>query len=249
MIITGNHYNRCIYSYEFEDRYVYVGLTFNVEERCKQHEKRGPVKNHVLKTKLSPVFKKLTDYIIVKSAKIKEEEFLNFYIKNGWNILNSTKTGALGGGRTKWTKEKCQEEALKYNNIKSYKEGSLSYRATIRNKWIDNVCIHMNRNKNTFNYWTKDRCIEYALLCNSKGEFSKRFSGGYTASKKNKWLDEVCLHMKSVEKKPKGYWTKENCQSIAIKYNSRGVFQKESRSAYQISSRNGWLDDICKHMK
>jgi hypothetical protein len=88
-------------------------------------------------------------------------------------------------------------------------------------------------------------------------EFSKRFPGGYTASKKNKWLNDVCSHMEYVEKKPKGYWTKENCQSIAIKYNSRGVFQKESRSvfqkesrsAYQISSRNGWLDDICKHMK
>ena len=35
---------------------------------------------------------------------------------------------------------------------------------------------------------------------------------------------------------------------MAVKYNSRSEFQRESRSAYQISSRNGWLDEICNHM-
>jgi len=248
MTIIGNHYNRCIYSYEFNDNYVYVGLTYNIEERKKQHDKRGPVRRHILNTGILPVFNILTDYISDEFAVIKEREFLEYYIENNWKILNSVKAGALGGGKIKWTKEKCKEEALKYNDIGSYKKGSLSYRAAVRNKWLDDICIHMNRNKKVFNYWTKDKCIECALLCNSKIEFSKIFPGGYTASRKNRWLDEICSHMKSVEKKPKGYWTKENCQIIAIKYNSRGDFQKGSRSVYQISSRNKWLDDICKHM-
>lgn len=248
MTIVGNHYNRCIYSYEFVDDYVYVGLTYNIEERKRQHDKRGPVKKHILDKGNLPIFKILTGYISDELAIIKEQEFLEYYINTGWKVLNSVKTGALGGGKKKWTKEKCQEEALKYNDIGSYREGSLSYRAAVRSKWLDEICKHMNRTKNIFNYWTKNKCIESAILCNSRGEFSKKFPGGYYTSRKNKWLNEICSHMEYVEKKPKGYWTKENCQILASKYCSRGEFQKESRSAYQISSRNRWLNEICKHM-
>jgi len=35
---TGNRYNKCIYSYEFPDNTVYVGLTYNIEERQKNRD-------------------------------------------------------------------------------------------------------------------------------------------------------------------------------------------------------------------
>jgi predicted GIY-YIG superfamily endonuclease len=248
MITIGNHYNRSIYSFEFNDNHVYVGLTYDIEKRKKQHYKRGPVIKHIINTGEIPVFKILTNYISNELAVIKEKEFLDYYINNNWKILNSMKPGALGGGKTKWTRDKCQEEALKYHDIKSYRKDSLSYRAAVRNKWLDEICSHMNRSKNVVNYWTKDNCIKHALLCNSRIEFSKKFPGGYAASRNNGWLDEICSHMKYVEKKPKGYWTKDNCKKEAMNYNTRGNFQKNSRSAYQISSRNGWLDEICSHM-
>lgn len=247
MIILGNKYNRCIYSYEFEDKHVYVGLTYNFKKRSNQHNKRGPVRRHILKTGNLPTFRILTGYISKETAIIKEEEFLIFYINNGWTALNSVKTGALGGGKLKWSKDKCKEEALKYTNIKEYRN-NLSYKAAVRNNWLDEICSHMNRTKNKFNYWTKEKCAECAMLCNSRKEFSERFPGGYESSRKNKWLDEICKHIKYKEKKPKGYWTKERCQIESMKYKNRGDFQKSSRSAYQISSRNGWLDDICGHM-
>ena len=249
MDIIGNKYNRCIYSYEFVDNYVYVGLTYNIEERKKQHDKRGPVKNHILKTDNLPTLKILTDYISNELAIIKESEFLEYYISNNWKILNSVKTGALGGGKTKWTKEKCKEEALKYNNIKNYRKGSLSYRTAVRNNWLDEICGHMNRVKKPFKYWTKEKCKEEALNFKTRKEFENEFPGGYAASRINGWLDEVCSHMKSINKKPKGYWTKKNCQEVSIKYTTKSEFQKKSRSAYQISCRNGWLDEICSHMK
>lgn len=248
MNIIGNHYNRCIYSFEFSDNHVYVGLTYNIEERKKQHYKRGPIRKHIINTNELPIFKILTDYISDELAVIKEREFLEYYINNNWKILNSVSTGALGGGKIKWTKDKCHEESIKYNDVKSYREGSLSYRSAVRNKWLDEICSHMNRNKNVFNYWSKDNCTKSAFLCSSRIEFSKRFPGGYAASINNGWLNEICSHMKYKEKKPKGYWTKENCEKEAIKYNTRGEFQKNSRSSYQISSRNGWLNEICSHM-
>ena len=43
-------------------------------------------------------------------------------------------------------------------------------------------------------------------------------------------------------------WNKQRCIEEALKYKTRGDFRKYSGSAYQISCRNGWLDEICSHM-
>lgn len=248
MIHIGNKFKRCVYVYEFSDKKAYVGLTFNINSRMQQHSKRGPVFSHIKFTNLNPDIKRLTDYIDVEDAKIKESEFVDFYKSNGWKLLNTAKTGACGGGARKWTKDKCGEEALKYTNVKDYRKNSLSYRAAVRNKWIDEICLHMNRKKNSFNYWTKDRCKEEALKFEKRNEFGLAFPGAYAACRKNKWLDEVCGHMKRRKIKPKGFWTKLKCWEESKMFNTKGEFQKGSRSAYQIACRNNWIDEICEHM-
>jgi len=248
MKYCGNKFKRCIYVYEFSDKHAYVGLTFNIDTRNQQHSKRGPVFNHIKSTNLNPEFKKITDYINVDDAKIKELDYINLYKKNGWKLLNSAKPGACGGGDRKWTKEKCEVEALKYSNVGDYKKNSLSYRAAVRNKWLDDICTHMNRKKNPYNYWTKEKCQEEALKFKTRKEFELKFRGGYAASRINGWLDEICSHMNKVKVKPAGYWTKEKCHEESIKYKYRSDFQKGSISAYTISVRNKWLDEICQHM-
>ena len=44
-------------------------------------------------------------------------------------------------------------------------------------------------------------------------------------------------------------WTKEKCTDIAKKYNSKIEFSKNDLNAYNASRRNGWLEEICSHMK
>lgn len=44
-------------------------------------------------------------------------------------------------------------------------------------------------------------------------------------------------------------WTKENCHIESLKYKTRIEFVKKNNSAYVISWRNGWLNEICLHMK
>jgi predicted GIY-YIG superfamily endonuclease len=44
-------------------------------------------------------------------------------------------------------------------------------------------------------------------------------------------------------------WTKELANIESIKYNTRTEFQKKSVNAYSAALRNGWLDEICGHMK
>jgi len=248
MTHIGNKFKRCVYVYEFSDKNVYVGLTFNINNRIQQHSKRGPVFNHIKSSNLNPDIRKLTDYIDVEDAKLKESEYVSFYRMNGWKLLNTAKTGACGGGVRKWTKDICEKEALKYTNVKDFRKNSLSYRAAVRNKWIDEICSHMNRKKNSFNYWTKERCKEEALKFKKRNQFDLAFPGAYAACRKNGWLEEVCEHMVTREIKPKGYWTKLKCAEESIKFNTKSEFQKGSRSAYQIACRNSWLDEICIHM-
>jgi len=248
MKYLGNKFKRCVYVYEFSDKIAYVGLTFDMNSREQQHKKRGPVFQHSKSTQNIANLKQLTDYIDVEDAKNKESEYVTNYLNEGWKLLNSAKTGACGGGERKWTKEKCRIEAMKYENVGDYKRNSLSYRAAVRNKWLDEICSHMNRVKKHSNYWTKERCREVASKFETRKEFEFNYRGAYIACRKNNWLDDVCFHMKNRKQKPKGYWTKDRCEEESLKYESRSEFQKKSISAYQISLRKKWLDEICKHM-
>lgn len=148
-----------------------------------------------------------------------------------------------------WTKERCQEEALKYNSRKSFEKGSRSaYQICKLNKWFDEVCSHMVFLNKPTGYWTKDKCQEEALKYNGRKAFYKGSTSAYSYASKNKWLDEICSHMVFLHK-PNGYWSKENCQIEALKYKTRRTFRLGSGSAYQSASRNNWIDEICSHMK
>jgi hypothetical protein len=51
------------------------------------------------------------------------------------------------------------------------------------------------------------------------------------------------------KKLPNGYWTKERCHEEALKFKYKIDFRNNSASAYVISRKNDWLDEICNHMK
>jgi hypothetical protein len=152
-----------------------------------------------------------------------------------------------------WTKERCHEEALKYQVRTNFSKGSTAYKAAQRNGWIDDICSHMTSIQKPNGYWTLDRCHAEALKHLTRSDFANG-SGAYKIAHKNGWLDQICSHMMkgkrkvTSDKKPSGYWTKEKCQEEALKYSSRSNFKRDSTS-YKAAQRNGWLDDICSHMK
>lgn len=148
-----------------------------------------------------------------------------------------------------WNKEKCQEEAKKYNSRVEFQFGSKSaYSFSRKNGWLDFVCTHMERKQNPKNYWTKERCAGEAIKYSSRKKFATNSNSAYQSAKKNGWLDEICEHIPKKEIKPNGYWTIERCISEAQKYKNRKEFIKNSYSAYQISLRNGWIDIVCKNL-
>jgi hypothetical protein len=143
-----------------------------------------------------------------------------------------------------WTKERCREEALKYNSRMGLKKSNqVVYNTIHKNGWVSDMFSHMNIQNIRY---TKDICKQTALKYNRKIDFYKNNNTIYLAVKRNGWLDELCSHM--VGNKPYGYWTYERCKEIASKYNKRSKFQIENAYAYKISRINGWLDDICSPM-
>jgi hypothetical protein len=43
-------------------------------------------------------------------------------------------------------------------------------------------------------------------------------------------------------------WTYDTIKEEALKFKTRGDFQKFSGRAYAVARNNGWLDDFCSHM-
>ena len=233
-----------------------------------------------------------------------------------------------------WTKEKCKEEALKYEYRGEFQKNSRSaYNASIRYKILDEICSHMKivghlyrrciyvyefsdnfvyvgltfnldkrhkihlkkgvvykhlqlnkeyelkqlteyidinlakekekefveiyKNNNYYilnkaktgslgsmkKHRNKDECKKEALKYNSRFEFQKKSSGAYNTAFLNRWLSDICVHMKS------RIWTKDKCMEEALKYNSRFEYRKNSSGSYSSALRNKWLNDICDHMK
>ena len=153
--------------------------------------------------------------------------------------------------KIRWTKDKCQIEALKYNSRIDFKKNNENaYQASRRNNWLDDVCYHMNTKKTKpKGYWNYDRCQKEALKYKTRNEFQKENSSSYTISYRNKWLDKICSHMNTKEVKPPNHWNKDNCGEEAKKYIYKSDFIKNNTSAYQSSIKNEWIDEICAHMK
>ena len=193
MNTKGNRYHKCIYSYEFLDNSVYVGLTYNLDVRQKNRnsDKKDTVTKHINETNLQPIRKQLTDYINVDDAIKMEEFYVNKYKIEGWNILNKVKTGSIGGNVVKWTFEKCKEESLKYKTRTEFSiKSNGCYDRCIRNKWLNKVCNHMIPRQKPKNYWTFEKCKEESLKYKTKMDFHKNSRGSYNISYKNGWLNE-----------------------------------------------------------
>ena len=249
MMLVGNKLNRAIYSFEFSSRYVYVGLSYNVEMRKYQHlnEEKSPVFTFLKETSEDFQHKILTDYISEEEAVKKERYYIQKYIHEGWTLLNTAKAGALGGSSLKWTFDRCFEIALEFENRKEFEIKYPSvYNSARRNKWLEDICSHMNRLQNPKNFWNVERCKQEALKYESRTQFHRSSGSAYLAARDFGILDNICVHMS--KKKSFRIWTKEKSFEEALKYQSKKEFKANNSGAFSAASKSGFLDEICSHM-
>lgn len=120
-----------VYSYEFSDHSVYVGLTNSLNRRDQQHRERryhsngkpqyDGVLDYSLKYNIEiPEVKILTNNLTREESGLQEIKWIQYYKDNGWKIINRNRGGATGVGvinKSKWTHETVIEEAKKYKNM------------------------------------------------------------------------------------------------------------------------------------
>ena len=249
MIQVGNKHNRCVYCYEFPNKSVYVGITYDFQRRKSDRESKpdDTVTRYINKTGLQPVHLQLTDYISVEIAQKLEGEYVQKYRDNGWHVLNIAKTGGIGGDILYWTYEKCIEESQKYKRRSDFNLHSKgAYDACRRNGWIKDVYKHMKEYlSKPSGYWTKERCITEAQKYSTLKEFRNNSSGAYGRVCREKWLTEIHQYLKPIKNKI----TIKRCVDDAQKYQTRSEWAKNSGSIYQFASKNKWLNECCGHMK
>lgn len=151
MTRIGNKHMRCVYVYEFSDNSVYIGLTYNIDQRQidRDNNKNDQVTKYKNKTGLEPIRKQLTDYINADEAAKLEIYYINKYKENGWNVLNVAIGGSLGGGEPKWTYEHCKNTIIKYEYVEDFSKDNYRMYISIKHKnWIELLNLLQSRSNN-----------------------------------------------------------------------------------------------------
>ena len=248
--IVGSKYNRCIYACLFSDNTVYVGLTYDLHRRIRQHltDDDSTVYRHTQETGLIPTFIQETKYINYAAASIMEGEILKSYCDKGFTPLNRTKTGGLGSKDIvprKWTKEKCIEIAKKCSSYKEFREkyqGALQ--SSIRGKFIEEIKKILPP-KLGRSMWTKETALEEAKRYVFLKDLRENSYGCYSFLLRHNLIKEVRKQMKLLQRDE---WSFEEVYIEALKYNNKTDFRKNSPKCYRACKRKGWYDKVCSHM-
>jgi hypothetical protein len=103
-----------------------------------------------------------------------------------------------------WSYERCEKEAIKYNTRGEFQSKSPSaYRISHKNNWLDEISTHMTWKQKSHGYWSYEKCKEVALRFEYKSVFKQNFPTAYKKALNEKWIDEICSHMKELGNKNK----------------------------------------------
>ena len=153
--------------------------------------------------------------------------------------------GHMKRGKEEYTEEMLAERALCYDDLSEFtKKDYNAYQAILARGLIDKLCGHMKRKMREL---TDDEIRAISLRCNTRKEFREKDASAYAVAQKRGILNDVCKHMKR-KNAPNGYYTKENCQAVALGYKTKKEFKAASPAVYSAAKRHGWFEDICGHM-
>jgi hypothetical protein len=164
--------------------------------------------------------------------------------------------------QSKWTFELLKLEAAKYQTRAAFsRESCGAYLSARKQKILDEICSHMpirvdqSGENGSNSKWSFERLREEATKYTLKQQFQEADSAAYLAATRHARYNEIVAHMpkrKDVtgSNNPRFKWTLSGLKLEALKYKTRGEFQKNSPSAY-ITSRKfspETFDQICSHM-
>ena len=246
-VLESKRKSHCIYSYEFEDNAVYVGLTAIRRKKGRDYEHifgKDSVSKYASEKGVSiPEMKVILTDLTPLEARNKEGEVLTEYANKGWKIINKAKTGGLGAYmHGYWSHERCLEEGKKYKTIKEFQINSQSsYNAARINGWLKEF-TWFEQIKHPSGYWDYNHCFEEAKKYERYIDFKNDSQRAYQVAKENGWIEDYTWQKRYYL--PNGYWDDyNNCYHEAEKYDSRISFSKGNKTAYRSASKHKWLDD------
>lgn len=240
---------RGVYGWEFDDNFVYIGLTDNFDRRTKEHlsiEGSSQVSKHINETGLEPKFIKLSDYLPVKEAQLLEECKIEEYRINGWFILNKAKAGGLGWCKAFWTFDRVKKEALKYNNRSDFKKNSYAaYVIANKNKWMDEISGHMKYKQIQ---WNESMVRDIALKYDTLTDFLNKEPKAAEAARRMGIYNDVIKDMKRNEYDttiPK-YQNidKDELDMLLSSYTSISNLRSNNTALYNYISKNNIIDYV-----
>lgn len=142
-------------------------------------------------------FEEAKKYEYKSDFRTKSKTAYNKALKNKWlNDYIWLKNKEEYAHHKKWTKERTEKEARKYNTQSDFQKNCPSaFSAAWRNGWLKDYDWFIKISKPT-GYWTKENCATEALKYKTRTDFQQQSGGAYTAAWKNGWLDEITSHMK-----------------------------------------------------
>lgn len=242
MEIVGNRMERYLYSFEFPDKSVYVGLTYDYKKRYIQHMTSNKI--IIYKTeKLGHTFVMYNELYSYKNVGSEEKKLIDNYKKKGWKILNKIKGGGLGGYYIDRVDENTIiEEILKYETKREFKSKNKKFFNRVRNSNNINILNAYyslcNKTKNP----NKIECKKEALKYKRRVDFKRNALKHYTRSLALGIIDEVCIHMNT------SFWDIKSAKEEFLKYKCLTNLIKKSHGAYTFAKNNNKIEEFSKHM-
>jgi len=195
MVPKSNVMQRALYAFEYSDKSVYVGVTWNYELRYKQHMNTNKIL--ISKKNLNQKFVRFNIWYSPEEAAKAEIGMIAEYKDNGWTVLNIRRGGELGGDRKIWTEDKIRKEAPKYTKRGDfYKNARGAYAAAKELCIFEDVCYHMPIKGRPILKWTAEAIALEAKKYETKSDFAKGNSSAYSLAHSRGLIDLVCKHMK-----------------------------------------------------
>lgn len=184
------------------------------------------------------------NYDVLQEFRENEVAAYSLIVQRG--LLNKLCGHMKRGHRPPVSDDELEEIASKYDSVTDFRKNDLAtYELICSRGLLEKLCTNMKR---AFNDYTDEELGRIARKYNYRNDFFTNDKAAYSAAYRRGILDEICAHM-DWQRMPHGYWTKELCHQIALGYKSRKDFESGRKDAYAAAIRNGWLDDICNHMK
>ena len=93
-------------------------------------------------------------------------------------------------------------------------------------------------------YWkNRENMMNEAMKYSSKEEFQRGNLYAFLAAHKYGYIDEMHWMVKQKQHK-NGYWTYENIEKEALKYNTKTEFSKGCNTAYRAALKLGIINDF-----